>query len=494
MDLKSFTSRYVYITDKASYYDRHRKQYVAGDAMMAKVLRLVGSTNEKEAATFLDSIKEAGLPLDEFRPAKDGAKASFQALLDELYETLSPKLPYYKHFDGLTTVLYTKSESNEVSYSGSCDEDQFKVLVSASAQVTRSLREVFNGEPEVRSKLGFVDFVREVYKRFEFDSEKTLDKPPALLSWSASEPAFRVLDPAILQPGSTATWEEFLNRMDYPETFKAYIWSIFEPANFGRQAMWIQGEGNDGKSTVLRVLSNFLGNKHTMTIGIGSYDSDFFFGQCFGKRLAIYSDCKNLQVLRKERIKSVLGKDIVSINNKYEKAFSAQVYCKLLVGSNWLPQINYSDSSERTRLLLVRMDKYSEVDGSGDFEDNLMTEVGAFLYSCRESYAQQCPKGVNLKVPAEMTNTIKTLCNAMDSILLEQFVAERLQFGDGLKVRQSDLFSKMKEYFMDHSATKESGFSFNDLLRLLSQKGIVPHAQETNVLVGVALKVDVSGA
>lgn len=490
MTVKEFSQRFLYLTDGETYYDKHRKQYVSYEEMLKKALRLLGSVNEGDARSLLDSIESAGLSSSEFRPKKASTKVNVKAALNDAYKVLVPYLPYYRYSDGTSMVLYTKAASGEVSYSGPCSEDQFRMLVSSNKKVTEELHAYFEEDAELQSKLSFIDFLREIFRRLEFDPDKVLEEQPALVSWSPDVPAFKVLNPAILAPGSTPTWAQFLDRIDYPETFKAYIWSIFEPTNFGRQALWIQGEGNDGKSTVLRVLSHFMGTKHTMTVGIGSYDSDFFFGQCFGKRLAVYSDCKNLQVLRKERIKSVLGKDVVSINNKYEKAFSAQVYCKLLVGSNWMPQINYNDASERTRLLLTQMDKYADVDGSLDFESGLTEEMGAFLYECKASYQIQCPKGMNLKVPEEMQRTIKTMCNAMDSILLEQFIDEQLQFGATNKVRKSDLHSSMRSYFMDNYATKESGFSFNDLLRMLVQRGVSPsqEPEEAGTLVGVQLK------
>lgn len=490
MTLKDFSQRYLYITDQDLYYDHKRSRKVSAKHVFSHALKLVGTENEPEATRIMASMELAGLPWAEFRPKKAGAKEGTYNLLNDCYATLAPHLAYYRYFDGTSMVLYTKSAKGEVSYSGPCTEDQFRTLISGNKKVTELLQGHFESDLELRAKLTFLDFIREIFRRLEFDPDKVLEEQPALVSWSATTPAFKVLDPAILQPGPIPTWTQFLDRIDYPETFKAYIWSVFEPTNFGRQALWIQGEGTDGKSTVLRVLSHFMGTKHTMTIGIGSYDSDFFFGQCFGKRLAIYSDCKNLQVLRKERIKSVLGKDVVSINNKYEKAFSAQVYCKLLIGSNWMPQINYNDASERTRLLLTQMDKYADIDGSGDFEGGLESEIGAFLYECKKSYADQCPKGMNLKVPEEMQRTIRTMCNAMDSILLEQFIEERLQFQPNYKVRKSDLHNSMREYFMNNHATRESGFSFNDLVRMLTQKGISPSQdpKEGGILMGVQLK------
>jgi hypothetical protein len=333
-----------------------------------------------------------------------------------------------------------------------------------------------------------------MYLRFELDPTRLIQKQPELLSWG-EEPAYKVLDRSIIEQGEHPTWDEFIERIDYPETFKAYIWSIFEPRNFGRQALWIRGDGNDGKSTAINAVASFFGRSHVLSIGLGSYDRDFFFGEAFGKRLAIYMDCKNQSVLRRERIKSLLGKDTVSINQKYEKAFSAQIYSKLIVASNWPPQINYLDDSERTRLLYLQVGSYDNEFGDPDFQLKLEQEIPQFLYTCRDSYENECPNGMSLRVPKDMQKNIKMYCQASDANLMEEFINTKLEFNSKYYMPNIEMRKELMEFYSKNWETKQASYAFEDLMRLLTKRGIKAgrpakrlYTERPRSLIGVRIK------
>jgi hypothetical protein len=148
------------------------------------------------------------------------------------------------------------------------------------------------------------------------------------------------------------------------------------------------------------------------------------------------------------------------------------LYSKLLVASNFFPQINYNDDSERTRLLLLKVKRFADEFGDPDFQENLVRELPNFLHHCQAFYETECPNGMALKVPAGMASDIKTLCSATDSDLLEQFIEERLQFDPKFYARKTEVRLALREYFSRNSALQESGFSEQDLARLLIRRGV----------------------
>jgi len=477
--IKSFSERYTYIIDEGVFYDRPKRKSVDADLMRKRARIALGiAAPEKNILDLLQSIRNLGVPRSEIKAAgrskraeaiKDRQEEQAESLA-QAYLNLKPRLGILRYASATTPLLYKLAPSGELEFVGGSDEETFKNTIASEP----ALVDLFKSE-YMEADVGAFDlqhFITKIYKQFEFDTDKVLREPPPALSWDASRPAFKVMSRTALREGAHPTWDEFLARCTFPETIKAYIWSIFEPSNFGRQALWLQGEGGDGKSTVLRVLADFMGTKHTLVIGIGTYDSDFFFGSAYGKRLALYPDCKNLSVLRKERIKSLVGKDVVHINAKYEKPFSAQIYSKLIVGSNWMPQINFNDDSERTRLLICTVKSYADEFGDQSFEPNLRTELPSFLLTCEKAYQEQCPKGMNLIVPPSMREIIKSQCAALDGVLLQKFIADCLNFGPKLQTDKATMFSSLKAYFMKFYAGSETHFAFNDLTRLLGKHGV----------------------
>lgn len=482
-------NRIIYLGNSQSFYDKKLKRHVSREEAGAIIERIYDL--EPQAVN-------GALEMLENSPIPDSAvikgKGSLRTILDDIYLRFKHDLGLVRSVSNGVAILYSVNNKKEVKYIGGLDEESFRTYIASKAELIQIMRyELNSGDSAaaIGARLDMTSLIKEMYKRFELDHELMISGEPALLSWG-DKPAYKVLDSSKIVQGDHPSWDEFLARVDHPETFKAYVWSIFEPTNFGRQALWIQGEGNDGKSSAINAIASFFGREHVFSIGIGSYDRDFFFGEAHGKRLAVYMDCKNLSVLRKERIKSLLGKDTVSINQKYEKAFSSQIYSKLFVLSNWLPQINYNDDSERTRLLLVRVSSYENEYGDPDFQLKLEQELPYFLNSCRESYEDQCPNGMNLKVPEAMQEAIRTFCSATDSELVEQFIEERLEFGQDFYVTKNDLRNDLRSFYAKNWASADYGFSFNDLLRMLGkmqvkQGRLLDTGSKMRVLLGVRL-------
>lgn len=487
---KDFTDRFVYLKDEGIYYDKTQRVRVPTDAIRIKALKYFRDMPLQEIDTLLQTLSDLGIRSEDLNKGRPTKTKGIRPLLDTAYKTLSKTLPIYRHMDESSVRAYTKDKYGQFTLVGDLDEQFFSSFIMNKSTELEAFQGLYQSEEymEIRLRIDFNDFVSEMYNRFLFDPSHLLKEEPAILSWSPSVPAFRVLDPLKIVEGPHPAWDEFTARMTFGETFKAFLWSVFEPDNRGRQALWLRGDGGDGKSTAIRAITNYLGTEHTLTIGLGTYDNDFFFGFAYGKRLAIYPDCKNLSVLRKERIKQLLGNDIVPINAKYRKQFSARVFSRLIIASNWLPQINVLDDSERTRLLVCEVKSYEDEFGDPDFEYKLEAEMNHFLYTCREAYKRECPTGMNLRVPLEMRQLIQVSCSATDADVLDNFIQECLEFGPEFKLNRTDLYKALRSYFMDNYMGKESSFSFNDLQRILSKRGIKLASDNSKFYIGVGLK------
>lgn len=471
MTLQEVLKFYIYLTDLKTFYHVPQKRTVTETAVMRQLMGV--PLDATKAADVLQSMKEAGQTKAELKAASKEAKPKVTSLVAESYDRVKANLPMLRLSSKGINILFQVDESSQVTQCGELDKDKFINIIVASPKAYEATKSEFQDGTNSAHYGGLThkSFCEALYDNFLMDPEKVLTAEPALISWSAETPAYRVLNPSILVPGPTPNWDSFLARMDFPETFKAYIWSAFEPRNTGRQALWIRGEGSDGKSSAINSIVAFLGRAYVLSIGKGSYDKDFFFGSAFGKRLAVYMDCKNTYILKAERIKSLLGRDTVNINQKHEREFSAQVYSKLIVASNFHPRINYNDNSERTRLLLCEVATFKDEFGDPDFEFNLERELPAFLLACKKSYEEQCPNNVNLRVPKTMVHKIKASCASKESEIMERFIEERLEFGDGLKVRKIELHNELTEYLQKMGVRDNSGYIEDDFARLLGVKG-----------------------
>lgn len=196
--------------------------------------------------------------------------------------------------------------------------------------------------------------------------------------------------PFDLSPGPTPAWDEFTGRLSDARLFKAFVWTGFEKKNRGRQVLWVKGDGEDGKSTAMTVLREALGAAATAaSAAMFSSGSRFGLSALDGKRFAIVFDCKDTRLLMNEQLRNVTSGDEVIVEYKGQALETKRLNVKLVVCSNYLPDLTGS-RADVSRLILLTVEKSLNRDDPS-WEGRLREELPAFLASCKEAYEELCP-------------------------------------------------------------------------------------------------------
>lgn len=197
--------------------------------------------------------------------------------------------------------------------------------------------------------------------------------------------------------GPYSAWEEFLSRLTDAEAFMAYVWSCFEPRSKSRQFVWLRGEGQDGKSCVLRTIQHVFG---PAAAGIGNThlknQNQFLFSAIYGKRVVVYSDCKNAKFGMTEFVRNCTSGDAVQVEFKGKTGFSWNMYVKLFVASNPKPEYT-SQASDLSRVIYIEVAESKSKDDP-TWAARLEEELPAFLFACRETYNRCCPHHGDIKL------------------------------------------------------------------------------------------------
>lgn len=498
-------TRYRYASDTQEYIELERNKPVKLDKlrMTAFELGLTNDVLEADLAT-LKSLqmtrKHIATESRLFKRAETAAKSSQPSrnqLISDSYgrlrATLIERVKF--HIKDESRITYYVNTSNEVYPCFKEDLPGFELLVMRHPDLHELLQLEFESDSNIilQATLGFDGYVSEIYKKLKFDMDCNIDTEPAPISWDPNMPAYKQLNVAILKPDPTPTWDQFTSRLDFADHFKAFVWSIFEPLNKGRQALYLYGAGFDGKSSAFNAIANVLGDRHTMSIDNEKLkNTQFFYGNVHGKRLVLYPDCKVTSVIRHEVIKSLLGGDKVQVNRKNRDAFNSSVHVKLMIGSNRYPRIDSSDKSERTRLMFLKVQPISDNRGDYLFESNLRAEIGPFLYQCKAAYERLCPTHSELELPAEMQANIRNECNSSDADSLEDFIDELLEFGPLYMVTKRDLDKALREYALTNELGRGSHSLDNLQVKMggrnVTQKRARVNSARPNCFIGVRLK------
>lgn len=190
------------------------------------------------------------------------------------------------------------------------------------------------------------------------------------------------------------TFDDIFQRMTNAKAAKCFIGSIFFKDSYRQQYLYLCGEGQNGKGSIISFLDKALGDASIgLTVPVDTYGNlkdPYFFGQVYGKRLGYFDDLQMLNFPASGTFKSLTGHDYVTINNKYEKPFKGKITMKVIITSNDLPVIPGDDASRR-RIILCPIDSTEVTGNPMTYEQTLWAEGGAFLSKCIDLYNKTLP-------------------------------------------------------------------------------------------------------
>lgn len=329
----------------------------------------------------------------------------------------------------------------------------------------RDLDFVFDGEETTTVVPTLMEYWEtRVQKVWRGDTHFRLAEQPVNITSDPEKPCFFFFDDSTLEEGDHPYWDQWLSRMPKAArpVFRAWVYSIYDEENEGRQLVWLYDKGYSGKSSVINSISGHMGRRGVGAISHKSMTNQFSYSTVFGKRLVVYGDNKNPKLLHMESVHSLLGGDTVQVERKGKDSFTARVHAKILVASNVLPEVTLSARNEISRIIFVPlsdppievMRAYCQTDAKGNIlyypdgspkftggrlEKHLLYEMPAFLHTCRRDYEKHCPNRRDIPLPDSLFNLLHELCPSPEHLLHERFAEEFLEVGDDLTTTPNEL-------------------------------------------------------
>ncbi len=215
---------------------------------------------------------------------------------------------------------------------------------------------------------------------------------PAAILW-ADEPGrcfHRLPWPKSAPAAATPLCDEIMSRMSNALAFQVWLGSLFDPRADLQQYVWLHGEGENGKGTLVRMLERVFGGSFTAQEPPGK-ESRFWTSGLIGKRLAVFPDCNAAGFVTSGLFKSLTGGDAVRIEGKGEPSSTARLAVKFFFLSNEKPRLS-SEHADMRRVIFCDLGPIIGGSQTG-YEDQLWLEFGDFLRRCVCLYAEHCPGG-----------------------------------------------------------------------------------------------------
>lgn len=243
--------------------------------------------------------------------------------------------------------------------------------------------------------------------------------------------------------------------------------SIFDMRANRKQAVWLYGPGDAGKSTIQWLISQMTGPKPVCTLSQELIKSAFFTQNLVGRRVALVPEAGSW-FIRQDRFKSLTGDRIHGVNPKGKPSYSANIDTMFFFFSNDKPEI--ANSKEfLSRIIDCQIDSIPEDEILGEFEvqKRLTSEMPYIIGYCVSEYNKL---SVGRSVPVEQ-ETLKTIAEDFQSSEYE-FVERYLKPGepDDYNEHEHVTPNQLCRLYADWLGTGRNGAKERDLKTFLRRE------------------------
>jgi putative DNA primase/helicase len=294
---------------------------------------------------------------------------------------------------------------------------------------------------------------------------------------SPASPDFRspvrisaIYDPAAACPAI----ERFLHEVfpDGANLLYEVIGHLMVPENRQRAFMFLGGGGN-GKSTVLRLLNEFLGPQNISSVSLHALeDNRFAAADLYGKLANVYADLDARALNATGVFKSITGGDPIRAEHKHRDAFSFIATARLVFSANEAPPTHDSSQAFFDRWIIVPFNQRLRGSKQERQQDDLLAELttprelSGLLNRALDGLERLRQTG-RFTLNDATQHAGEEFRAAADSVA--GFIADRCTIEPTAQATRSQLWSAYRDWCTNNNRRPVSSQRFHSRLRELAQ-------------------------
>jgi hypothetical protein len=231
---------------------------------------------------------------------------------------------------------------------------------------------------------------------------------------------------------------DYLTRMTNADAFCARVGSIFDPKAHRKQAVWLRGAKDSGKSGLIEIIGLLVGgfeneNGSAVILSQENLDDKYWKQLLVGKRIMMVEEAES-KFIRSQAFKALTGSKIHTIRPFQGKPYQAVLEPLLFFASNYDVQIP-NDESFFERIILCNIEKIplEKRKGLYDVLDDSQKELPYIAGYCMSKWKEVKP---GFDIPCE-TKELKAMSDDFEGKYLD-FIENYLDFSD-MPVRIPDI-------------------------------------------------------
>ncbi len=211
------------------------------------------------------------------------------------------------------------------------------------------------------------------------------------------------------------------------------------------KALFLVGDGGNGKSTFADTLGMVIGDAGTSRIDLEDLYSVFGLKGLIGKRLNIVEEVSG-NYYQSHKLKKLVSGEELTINMKFKDQFKFRPQAKFIFAVNTMPRVDDSSTATERRIAVVNF--------NNNFRDNPNTFLrfdNGLLSKELSGILNWMIEGANIllrekKFFVTKEQQISLLEYREENSSVEGFIGECLEFKEGSSLSSRDLYAEYQEY------------------------------------------------
>lgn len=211
------------------------------------------------------------------------------------------------------------------------------------------------------------------------------------------------LPPAVDPKADCPLFMEIISRMGNADAFVAWFGSLFVPESYRQQYIWLKGDGNDSKGSLLELLEYIFGQSLQGYQSTPDPKNRFWTYFLLDKRVVAFTDCDDPDFITTAVFKSLTGGDKILAEIKNGGVLNAPINIKIIIASNIAPNIT-GQTADTRRIIYCPLKAIREEDMRGDdYKEDLKREAPAIIKHCLDFYQAHYANHTRIQPDRELT-------------------------------------------------------------------------------------------
>ena len=154
------------------------------------------------------------------------------------------------------------------------------------------------------------------------------------------------------------------------------------------------GDGGNGKSVFIDVISSLCGKENVCNISLSRLNDEKYLPELFGKMINVSGETPNARSFNTDLIKAVTSGDWVTGREVYKKPSKFKPYAKHYLGMNTLPEIEDNTHGMWRRIHVIEFPrKFTETEMDVELTGKLLDELSGIFNWALEGYRRLRDQG-----------------------------------------------------------------------------------------------------